>query len=299
MNESWIPLHLRQNDGNAFTGAVEGVPPYMAKSIWNWVDQQFITGTSSYSNGHFDLELLRKVELALKKDFPIDTWDLDFALEELHRLFAVEVELLDLVHHLLKLQSDWVSQLDLEEILSLAGSAWRVETRDGRAGLVRRVAPELEDILRQTSELDPQASEYLAAAYANTFGREPNYDHAFDLAIKAVEQASIPRMNLPGKFKTLGRVMEHVKSGSFGLLVPMPDAYSFVKHSLLADACEVLWRSNEWRHAGKAAKATPVSKAQAEVATTLATTLVYLITAPGLAGPLNNQKSRASEKLES
>lgn len=64
----------------------------------------------------------------------------------------------------------------------------------------------------------------------------------------------------------------------------MPEAYSSAKYSFLADACEVLWRSNEWRHAGKAAKATPVSKEQAEVATTLATTLVYLITSPGLSG---------------
>lgn len=290
MNESWVPLHLRLNDGKGITGAVEGIPSYMTKSIWHWVDARFISGSSAYSNGHFDLELIRKVELALKKEVPIDTWDLDFALDELHRLFVVDLELLDLVHHLLKLQSDWASQLDLEELLSLAGSAWRVDMSEGRAGLVRRVLPELENTLRQTSELDPQASEYLAAAYANTYGREPNYDHAFDLAIKAVEQASIPRMNLPGKFKTLGRVMEYLKSGSFGLLVPMPEAFSSVKHSLLGDACEVLWRSNEWRHAGKAAKATPVSKEQAEVAATLATTLVYLIASPGLVGPIDNAK---------
>lgn len=291
MNESWVPLRLRQIDGKGITGAVEGIPSYMTKSIWHWVDERFITGTSAYSNGHFDLELIRKIELALKKEVPIDTWDLDLALDELHRLFAVDLELLDLVHHLLKLQSDWASQLDLEEILSLAGSAWRVDTREGRAGLVRRVIPELENILRQTSELDPQASEYLASAYANTYGREPNYDHAFDLAIKAVEQASIPRMNLSGKYKTLGRVMEYLKEGKFGLLVPMPEAYSSAKYSLLADACEVLWRSNEWRHAGKAPKATPVSKEQAEVATTLATTLVYLISSPGLAGPLGNSEA--------
>lgn len=284
MNEGWIPLHLRQNDGQGITGTFEGVPAYMTKSIWHWVAQRFITGTSSYSNGHFDLELIRKLELALKREIPIDTWDLDFALDELHRLFSIEDELLDLVHHLLKLHSDWASQLDLEEILSLAGSAWRVDMTDGHVGLVRRVLPQLEEILHTTSELDRQASDYLAAAYANTYGREPNYDHAFDLAIKAVEQASIPRMELPGKFKTLGRVMEHVKSGRFGLLVPMPEAYSYVKHSLLADACEVLWRSNEWRHAGKAPEATPVSKSQAEVATTLATALVYLITSPGLSG---------------
>ncbi len=291
MNEGWIPLHLRQNDSRGMTGAVEGVPAYMTKSIWHWVDQRFITGTSAYSNGFFDLELLRKVELALKREIHIDTWDLDFALDELHRLFAVEDELLDLVHHLLKLHSDWASQLDLEEILSLAGSAWRVDMTEGQKGLVRRVLPQLEEILYLTSEVDRQASDYLAAAYANTYGREPNYDHAFDLAIKAVEQASIPRMDLPGKIKTLGRVIEHVKSGRFGLLVPMPEAFSHIKLSLLANACEVLWRSNEWRHAGKAAKATPVSKEQAEVATTLATTLVYLITSPGLAGPIENLRA--------
>lgn len=146
----------------------------------------------------------------------------------------------------------------------------------------------LEDPLRQTSDFDPQASEFLAAAYANTYGREPNYDHAFDLAIKGVEQAAIPRMELSAKYKTLGRVMEQFKKGKFGLNVPMPEEHESAKYSLLADACEVLWRSNEWRHAGKAAKAIPVSKEQAEVATTLATTLVYLISSPGLAGPLGN-----------
>ncbi len=291
MSESWIPLHLRENGGGGITGAVEGIPPYMSKSIWKWVDQRFITGTSSYSNGHFDLDLVRKVELALKREVPIDTWDLDFALDELHQLFAVDVELLDLVHHLLKLHSDWASQLDLEDIPSLAGSAWRVDMRDGQVGLIRRVPLELEDTLRQTSEFDPQASEFLAAAYANTYGREPNYDHAFDLAIKAVEQAAIPRMELSAKYKTLGRVMEQFKNGKFGLNVPMPEEHASAKYFLLADACEVLWRSNEWRHAGKAAKAIPVSKEQAEVATTLATTLVYLMSSPGLAGPLGNSEA--------
>lgn len=284
MSDSWIPLHLRQSDGRNITGATEGVPPYMSKSIWHWVDQRFIAGASAYSNGHFDLDLIRKVELALKKQVPIDTWDLDFALAELHQIFAEEAELLDLVHHLLKLKSDWAAQLDLEEILNLAGSAWRVDMRDGHAGLVRRVLPELEDTLRQTSELDPQASEFLAAAYAHTYGREPNYDFAFDQAIKAVEQAAVPRMALTDKQKTLGAIVRHIKSGKFGLLTPMPEVYVSIRHSLLADACEMLWRSNEWRHAGKASKAISVSKEQAEVATTLATTLVYLICAPGLAG---------------
>lgn len=284
MSNSWVPLHLRRNDGGGLTGAVEGVPPYMSKSVWAWVDQAFIVGTSSYSNGHFDLELVRKVELALKKEVPIDTWDLDFALEELHKIFSDENELLDLVHHLLKLSSNWASQLDLEDILSLAGSAWRVDMGEGRVGLVRRVLPELEETLNQTATQDPQASEFLASAYANTYGRDPNYDHAFDLAIKAVEQASIPRLNLSSKYKTLGRVMEHFRDGKFGLLVPMPEDHSSTRYTLLADACEVLWRSNEWRHAGKAAKAIPVSKEQAEVATALATILVYLMTSPGLAG---------------
>lgn len=86
----------------------------------------------------------------------------------------------------------WRSQVaELEQILSLGRSAWRVNVPGD--GLERRLEPTVTTAVRQAvAAVPPVTQDHLQAAWAAAFGRHLDPDKVLSEAIRAVEDVACP-----------------------------------------------------------------------------------------------------------
>jgi len=101
---------------------------------------------------------------------------------------------------------------DLEEVLLVCGSEWRVGFREGLHGLESRVSAGLQEAVDAVVSQGSSAGDLLAESWHSAFGKSPDAEDAYEKAIKAVEAAAIPVVEPNNKSGTLGTVISVIRN---------------------------------------------------------------------------------------
>ncbi len=186
---------------------------------------------------------------------------------------ANDVEsLLDLTDMLLAHTAAESAAESLEQILSQAGSAWQVGERAGRRGLIRRV-PEGVQAAADAAFALGSAGQLLTEAWAELYGRNPNPDQGYALAVKTVEAAASPVVSPNDKVATLGKMIGQMK-GQKDWGLPLYDKDPGASSAALIGLHELIWHGQHNRH-GRADGNLPMTDAEAQAAIGAAVTLVH------------------------
>ncbi|MFC5998168.1 hypothetical protein ACFP6A_05435 [Quadrisphaera sp. GCM10027208] len=265
--DDWRPLGYDEGDAAAGYDALhEGIPQWLRRSLLEWFRYAISLGNGDY----FDPLLFRSAERVLRVPLDYDgdsAWHATAVAERLgHFTFLVFIDFL--------LANDYGDANGLDRILHEAGSAWKVGTRAGRPGLVRRVPEGVQRNADRVMASSGRAGQRLAEAWEKIFGVQPDPSGAYALAVKAVEDAAIPVV-VPNQAKaTLGHVIGRLRDdGDGGLSLTREDPGAPTSEIVLR-MCQALWKGHHDRHGGGDHAVPGVSKEEAETAVTLAVPLV-------------------------
>lgn len=263
-----------------FTALRDDIPPWLEKSLWDWIKHEFVvqgrSGAASVTL--FDEALVREVERKLHVPIGWDgtrARDVENAFNWLRLAFSSNDALRTwrLVDYLLATKND-VRKLQLGRVLTQAGSAWKVDTRDGRPGLVKRLPSGVAEAAKAVFT-HGDAGRRLESAWASAFGVSPDPETAYSRAVKAVEDAAIPVVN-PGNDKaTLGTLIGQMTGGGKFNLPYLRQHAGATSHDVLISMMQLLWTGQHDRHGGPSSVGAPnVTQDEAESAVILAVTLV-------------------------
>lgn len=291
--QGWRPLSLRGVSSSAEEALYEGTPPHLVQPLLHWLSCLFVVyaGRVDYEPQpapDFVASEGRANRIAARARVDLRPVGVDIACADTMILYsgppiwcaakallhvagrADDLALLDTVDAAL---ADGVTKeqaRDLEQILTGAGSAWRVA--DNRASLERRVDPAAVEAYRRAAT--GNAAPHLNAAWTAAYGRHPDPSRAYSEAIKAVEAACIPVVEIPGKgMPTLGRVIIHLSDHSQDWHLAIKPRGIQADISTLLAMLRLLWQGQTDRHGGTG-PTVPVTQTAAEGAVHLAITLV-------------------------
>ncbi|MCR6494059.1 hypothetical protein [Cellulomonas sp. P24] len=279
ISEAWRPLGFQGDAAAGYDALHDGVPIWMAASLWDWIQTQFTsTGISRASFGgndrytYFNVKLLRDAERMCRFSAPYEETLLSVGMRTLRS--AVEAAHIEirLVDYLLSRNNRPDASLD--RLLLESGSAWRLGTRAGKVALVRRIPEGVQDAAEMVMDRAGHAGERLAQAWEATFGVSPDPSKAYGLAVKSVEDAAAPVVTPADVNATLGKIISTVRDqGSWSL--PMTrEQSSFPSGSTLVAMMQTLWTGQSDRHGGEQDRIVPITQEAAESAVLLAVPLV-------------------------
>lgn len=151
---------------------------------------------------------------------------------------------------------------ELDELLELAGSVWRVGP--DRDHLVRRVDPTATASFVQASSPDDEASAELKEAWTAAYARDPDASDAWDHSIKAVETMLIGIV-IPAKAKaTLGDVIGILNSQGQLWRLALQGYDRSESVAPLVSTLRLMW-PNPDRHGGQGSRQPSLVEAQAVV----------------------------------
>ncbi|MFJ1562650.1 hypothetical protein ACIOG8_00165 [Streptomyces erythrochromogenes] len=160
----------------------------------------------------------------------------------------------------------------LDELLSDAGSAWRV--RGDRTGLVRRVSPTAVSAYEMTVTSAERARERLSRAWSAAYGLHPDPGAAYRHAVAAVEAVAIPLFVPADSQASLGKVRAHLDQGRAKYVLVISDKSGGASGiDSVVEMVSTLWHGQRDRHEGGSSSA-PITQAAAEAAVHLAVLLV-------------------------
>lgn len=162
----------------------------------------------------------------------------------------------------------------LREILENGGSVWTVGERRGIRGLERRVNKPLQALAESLISMDEAAAQYLAVAWRNCYGLDPNPDVAFSNAVKAVEAKLLHRVSPNDSKATLGKVLEVFRKNQEWRLSIEPPGKRTEEDDLLFQMARTLWAGQSDRHGSSVVR--NQTQREAEIAVTLALAIVQL-----------------------
>jgi hypothetical protein len=259
-----------------------GVPPWLAQGLYDWLEKRFLyKGSSGWHYSTDDLKRLERKLQALSfgwKSGPGSAMQVLEALLKTKDPGHQDVAL-DAIHLTLQDELGTVHSGDLdalEDALSEAGSEWRVAVRDGRAGLEKRVQPEVAVAAETAFAAGGSSGAWLSQAWTAAFGRDPDPNVAYGDAVKAVEAAAQPVVEPSNSLATLGTMIRVIRSGpgQWELSIRPKDEDPDPVGTLIG-MMRLLWRGQRVRH-GTGDESAPVKldQAEAEAAVHLAVTLV-------------------------
>lgn len=279
IEEVWRPLGYQGEDAAGYDALHDGVPKWMAASLWDWIQHQFtrtainrssFSGNDSYT--YFDVELLRDVERVCRFSAPYDETLLSVGMRTLRSAVEAENVEIRLVDYLLSRNGH--PDPNLDRLLLESGSAWRVGTRAGRVALVRRIPEGVQDAAGAVMDRAGHAGGRLAQAWEAAFGVGPDPSKAYSLAVKAVEDAAVPVVTPTDANATLGKIIGTVRDqGTWSLPMTREHASSPSGTTLLA-MMQTLWTGQSDRHGGDQDRTVPITQEAAESAVLLAVPLV-------------------------
>ena len=267
----WQRLSVR--DGRVSDdGPYEGVPRHLSGPLRHWVDNWLGGEPGSWSDVNGGPRLAAAIRVGVG---PPRGQKLTVRVVT-ESLWAQPDLILDAVDAALHLNQPIsgidVAEMrlsDLDEILSLGGSVWRVDPNGHR--LIRRVAATAQADFTNASSPDDMASGELQEAWTAVYGRNPDPSDAWDHSIKAVEAVLIPIV-VPRKDKaTLGNVVGslNAEESSWQLALHGHDDSRSV--APLVAMLRLIW-PNPDRHVGNNSRKPSLDEAQAVVS--LAVTIV-------------------------
>jgi hypothetical protein len=267
MMDEWLPLGTQQSD---VADLHEGVPAWMATRFWAWLDRSF--DSLAREKGHkvvmAEYDERRRMREPLAPECGVSllsnvlrrreddnlTWSVtDFVIARADALGY----------------SHWLD--DLEGILEQSGSAWRVGTRSGAAGVERRVAPGVGEAANVAMESTGSAGELLSAAWRATYGIHPDPDKAYSMAIKAVEEAAKPVISPKDGVATLGKMTSAMRDQQNWSL-PLQDDDKNPSSDTVLKMMRALHSGQQQRHGGNGDR--PATQEEAVAALFLAVPLV-------------------------
>lgn len=125
----------------------------------------------------------------------------------------------------------------------------------------------------------------LAKAREELNGIEPNASAAYEMAIKAVEDAAVPVVSPTNERTTLGTVLAQIEQQADWTLPMKREHDRAPSREVLIGMMRLLWHGHHDRHGGQPSVPGDVSVEEANVAVSLAVTLVNLFSAGIVARP--------------
>lgn len=296
-NETWRPLGFKEADESLYDALHDDVPPWMEKSLDQWNQQVLESALDDEEDLAGSLRRFYKIERELRTTMRepknSDAPALASAVRAHFRARNHELMLTDYL--LSKADAETANSWDalrentgdnalirLEGILRSSGSRWTVGVRmAGRLGLIQRVPLGVQLAADQTMRSSGHAGQRLADAWGAAFGIEPDPTKAYGLAVKAVEDAALPKVRLkPGDHRTLGAVIRVLNSANYDaadwtLGFQREDKHYSNGQTLVA-MLKTLWSGQTDRHGGdhELINGTVISQESAEAAVMLAVPLV-------------------------
>lgn len=170
----------------------------------------------------------------------------------------------------------------LESVLKDSRSKWTVGVRAAnRLGLVQRVPDGVQMAADRAIQDTGHAGRRLAEAWGTAYGLNPDPTKAYGLAVKAVEDAALPKVPLkPNDHKTLGSVIRALNSAKYDAADWTLEFQREDKHysngQTLVAMLKTLWSGQTDRHGGDHEFVTDavITQESAEAAVMLAVPLV-------------------------
>jgi hypothetical protein len=277
----------------------EGVPAHLETPLRQWVMSVFADeasaqkvalhlqlrvvgdGRGSYSPVDFlarrttDEQLLKVIDVTLRMSAPPPQPPIPAGATQIQRLNLAGLAAAGARGVPVKLERRWLAVDALQEMLTLGGSAYRVN--EEQTGLEIRVDATAHHALASTlsASRTPQsgsAAQHLATAWKCAYGRDPDPSKAYSEAIKAVESASQAVIEPNNAKATLGTMLGVIRNSPQRFATAIPAASSD-DITLVADMMRRLWQGQTARHGSQ----TPTrleTQPEAEMAVHLAVTLV-------------------------
>ena len=259
---SWIPRRVDPSSRDALVG---GVPEYMRATFLAFLQDHLARYSQPTGRWYLNENVIAEFDLAARNQSPYVNRIGDYRWPG----FIAELdgeELLDL--------ADWIAHSSrsdaraLDMLLEAGGSVWTIGERNGLPGLVRRMPESVQ--LATESVLDKgSAGALLREAWLAAYGRDPDPEEAYEKAIKAIEQATIPIVSPKNLKATLGTVIRDMRAQQ-GWSVDLPGEH----RGVVVDLAEALWTGQESRHGGNDYRAP--TQSEAETAVTFAVALLQL-----------------------
>lgn len=267
MKDDWLPLGTQPSD---VADLNEGVPAWMATRFWPWLNRAF--DYLAREPGHkvvmaeYDERARMREPLAPECGVSLlsnvlqrrDDDDLIWSVTD---FVVARVDAMGNAH--------WLD--DLEGILEQSGSAWRVGTRSGVAGMERRLAQGVGEAANVAMETTGSAGELLSAAWRATYGVHPDPEKAYSKAIKAVEEAAKPVVSPKDGMATLGKMASAMRDQQNWSL-PLQDDDKNPSRDTVMKMMRSLHSGQQQRHGGNGDR--PATQEEAVAALFLAVPLV-------------------------
>ena len=284
-DEGWRPLGVETDEAIAEYDALhDNVPAWMSSAFWAWVEAR-ITEYRRYHDGSGSVAHLREdLTERLAQTLQIALPNLRFSGTD----SAAGRKQLAGAMKGLQGHKGWLQIADyllahsrspdadtFESLLERSRSAWRVGTRFGAPGLVRRVPVGVQAGADAVMARSGRAGSRLAKAWGHLYGLEPSASEAYRLAILAAEDSMIPVISPSNKSATLGTVLRQLEDqGDWAL--PMYREHSNAPSTDVVIAmARLLWHGQHDRHGGQPMAPGNVSPEEAIVAVGIATTLIH------------------------
>ena len=261
----WRPIGQTSEDAEALH---EGVPPWAKEGLWDWIDSYLSdSGDPQRLVDVFEQLQRAKVPLAgavyhqgtsvLKK-----SWDGETVIRFLDFLV------------MLAPNGNSHRPERLDHVLERVGSAWKVGTRDGFPGLERRVPEGVQAAADQAMATPGHAGARLSEAWHAVYGVNPDPTKAYALAVRAVEDATIPAVVPRQGNATLSHVIgQLVNDGNWSLPLTREDPNAPTAQTVI-NMVKALWKGHHDRHGGVPNAPATVNQDEAEAAVHLAVFLV-------------------------
>ncbi|WP_315068194.1 hypothetical protein [uncultured Microbacterium sp.] len=272
--------HKRGADPAELKALHSGVPSWMRRKVLDWAHAISLSRVyDDWGRLNPDVSVMEEYETAIRR--PSSLVGL-FRRDGARGIYEAmgEEEFLDFLDFLvyragLEEGSEELLQM-LEEVLNEGGSEWRVGMREGFASLEKRVPEGVAIAAEAAISNSGDAGGLLAEAWHSVFGRSPDFEDAYEKAIKAVEEAGAHIVTPNNKKATLGTMVRDMNAQKdWKLDLPASDADVPVKMA------EALWVGQESRHGGNGYR--KPTQAEAEAAVLLAVPLVQWFCSGALA----------------
>lgn len=262
---TWKPIDAPANFNDVLA---PGIPPWMVRPLNDWYSQHGLGDLaaafdaaarnasllSTYSTYSFASLLTRMSEETVISYLDFIVYATSAFTENLKNFF------------------DPTAADDLDKILRLCGSEWRVGVRDGQRGLERRVPSGVQLAADTVIAQHASAGDLLADAWHAAFGRTPNLEEAYSRAIKAVEAAAIPVVEPKNSKATLGTTIRTMRDQrGWSLLLADVETQPFP--DMILEMMVTLWQGHSSRHGANGYR--KPTNSEAEAAVMLAVPLVH------------------------
>ncbi len=278
MTEEWRPLGVEPDDETYFE-LHEGISEWLRKSLVDWLAETLNDHGRPIYPPIVNLEVVKGIERVLRVKVTGKIGEYDDAAAAA-RLLVREFEGLgkewQLVDYLVSVGADADK---LRYLLEDASSVWTIGIRSGRAALVRRLTDGAAQAIVTVGVTARNAGKRLSNAFEAAYGVDPDPSKAYSLAIKAVEDATIPVVSPANAKATLGTVIRDFKNAPTFRLPHNREHEDASTHTVVLGMMQMLWVGQTDRHGGPASVGIPpVSQSEAEAAVMLAVPLVEWFT---------------------